>query len=312
MVDKKICFCFPGQGAQYPGMGKDLYDKSSKVKEIFELAADMLGLNVTKLLFEGDEDDLQNSRNAQIAITLVNLACRAALEERGVVSQASAGFSLGEYAAFVDAGVVSLEDIFSVVVGRGEIMQSQCEMNNEEIGPTGMAAVIGLDPDSVNDVLITSKIKDIYGANYNSPVQLVLSGTSLAIEKITPLLEEAGARRVIPLKVAGAFHSPLMKYASEQLGEFLEGITFNNPVKPFYSNVTGKTVNSGNELKKLCCNHLISPVQWISICHQIKEDGFDTAIESGPGNVLTGLWKKQKIDGIKFLSTGTVEKIETI
>lgn len=314
MVDNsnKVCFCFPGQGAQYPGMGKDLYDQSAKVKKLFELAADQLGLNVTKLLFEGDAEDLQNSRNAQIAITLVNLACLTVLEERGIVSKGSAGFSLGEYAAFVDAGVISIEDIFPVVVGRGEIMQSQCEMNNDDIGSTGMAAVIGLDPDSVNKVLTSSGVKDIYGANYNSPVQLVLSGTTKAIEEITPLLKDAGARRVLPLKVAGAFHSPLMKHASEQLADFLKGITFNDPIKPLYSNVTGKIVSSGVEIKKLCSEHLISPVQWISTCRQIKEDGFDTAIESGPGAVLCGLWKKQKIEGIESFPTGTFEKIEII
>ena len=187
---------------------------------------DKIGKDMAEVLFSGMEEELRATDNTQIGMTLVNLSAALVLKERNIISAGCAGFSLGEFAAFADAGILTPEDTLKIVLGRGRIMQKACDNLAAANGPCGMAAVLGLDPDKAAEILINSGIKDVYAANYNSPVQLVISGTEEGLKTAEPVLKEAGARRFFPLKVAGPFHSPLMKQASDEFGEFLGGFTF--------------------------------------------------------------------------------------
>ncbi len=202
----KTAFVFPGQGAQYPGMGKDLWETSSAVKDLFQLASDTTGVNLTKLIFEGTEDDLKATDRQQIAITVVNLSAATVLREHGVRPDAVAGFSLGEFAALHEAGVVSLKDAIRIVRARGEIFERVSRSLDSPAGSPGMAAVVGLDFDKLTAAL--KGIDGIYPANYNSPTQIAISGTAKGLDAAEAALKAAGARRFIRLKVSGPFHSP--------------------------------------------------------------------------------------------------------
>lgn len=305
------CFLYPGQGAQYPNMGTDLFEHSDSVKELFTKAADITGIDVKKLLFEGTADDLKKTDNTQVAITLVNLAATKVLQEKGFTPAGCAGFSLGEYAALATAGIVSEEDVFALVKKRGEAMQAACEGLISTAGETGMAAVLSLAPEAIEEIIATSGIKDVYMANYNSPAQTVLSGVSEGLMALEPLLKEAGARRVAHLKVSGPFHSPLLNDARENFEEFLGGIEFKNPTMPLFSNVTGDIITEGEEAKKLCGLQIVSPVKWIDIEKKIMEKGFTMGLEAGPGKVLCGLFKA--LDrSFKCSPAGTIENISAI
>lgn len=296
MVDKKIALLFPGQGAQYPGMGKDLWDRYAGVKALFEKASDTAGKDMEALLFRGSEEDLKATENTQIAITLVNLAVRACLAEEGVSSCCAAGVSLGEYAAMVDTGILSEEDAFRLVVKRGDIMAQAGRRITETLGEPGMGAVMGLGFDAVKAVLDAAGRDDVFAANNNSPVQVVISGTKAGVAAVQDALKEAGAKRVIPLKVSGPFHTPLLAGGKEALAEAVAPLEFRDPRKDFYSNVTGSVVASGAEVKELCILQMVSPVQWLPIEKNIGAAGTDAVVEAGPGTVLTGLWKKSGQD----------------
>lgn len=303
----KTCFLFPGQGAQYPGMGKDLWESSDAVKSLFECASDTTGLDVQKIIFEGSEEELKETDKTQISITLINLAVSAVLKEQGIESQGCAGFSLGEYAALVESGILSAEEIFPLVKRRGEFMAKASSASGE----TGMAAVIGLSPEKIDELIGGSGIEGLYVANFNSPIQVVLSGTLDGLAKGEPLCKEAGAKRFIKLKVSGAFHSPLMQEARTALEEELNKYTFNDPVKPIYSNVTGKIISSADEAKKLCGEQVTSSVRWTAEETSLINDGFQRCIEAGPGMVLSGLWKAFNKD-IKCYPAGTLEQIQNL
>ncbi|QEN03766.1 ACP S-malonyltransferase [Thiospirochaeta perfilievii] len=304
-------FLYPGQGAQYPLMGTDFYENSDAVKELFDIAQKETGIDVKELLFNGSPEDLKQTDNTQVAITLVNLASTIMLKEKGIDPSGVAGFSLGEYAALATAGVVSVKDVFKLVKKRGDVMQSVCEGLKESKGETGMSAVLRITPEVIEDVIKTSGIDGVYMANYNSPSQTVISGLKESLLAIEPLLKEAGARRVVHLQVSGPFHSPLLEEAKNQFEDFLSTITFNDPQMPIYSNVTGDIIKSGEEAKKLCGDQIICPVKWISIENKIKEAGFTTAYESGPGKVLTGLFAGIDKE-FKSIPSGTLEDIQGI
>ncbi len=307
----KTCYLFPGQGAQYPGMGKDFFDASEEVRKLFSTASDITSMDLGKLLFEGTEEELKATDKTQVAITLVNCATSVYLKERGISADGAAGFSLGEYAALWEAGVLSLEDLFAIVKVRGELMEKASRNLDSPQGSPGMAAVIGLGYEDVMKVLEELKDDQVTLANYNSPIQMVLSGTAAGLEKGEKLFDDAGAMKYIRLKVSGPFHSPLLKEARDGLQEELSERTFNDPKKPVYANVTGKKVESGEEAKKLCVEQVVSTVRWVDEEQTILDAGYERILETGPGKVLTGLWKSFYRQ-MKAQPVGTVEAVEKL
>lgn len=304
----KTCYLFPGQGAQYPGMGKDFFDASAEVRKLFSRASEITSMDLEKLLFEGTEEDLKATDKTQVAITLVNCAVSVFLKEKGITADGAGGFSLGEYAALWEAGVLSLEDLFAVVKVRGELMEKASRNLDSPEGSPGMAAVIGLGYDDVMSVLESLKEDRVTLANYNSPIQMVLSGTAAGLDKGEKLFDEAGAMKYVRLKVSGPFHSPLLKEARDGLEEELKGRRFNDPVKPVYANVTGKQISSGEEAKKLCVEQVVSTVRWVDEEQAILDAGYERILEVGPGKVLTGLWKSFYRQ-MKAQPVGTVEAV---
>ncbi len=313
----KRAFLFPGQGAQYPGMGKDLHDHSDAVRRLFDAASDAGEINLRRLLFDGSEEDLKSTDNTQMAITLVNLAAATVLAERGITAHAAAGFSLGEYASLVQAGVLASEDVFAVVRRRGQCMErASRELDARYGGTAGMAAVLGLSFDEVRETLASHAFEQVYPAIHNSPVQTVVAGAGEEFERAQQVLKETGARRVMPLKVSGPFHTPLMESARAEFEEYLETVSFADPALPVYSNVTGARVASGKEARELCIRQLVSPVLWVDEQRGLVAEGYDELIEVGPGTVLGGLWKAYAkaagTDSVICRPAGTVEDIAGI
>ena len=304
----KTCFLFPGQGAQYPGMGKDLWEASSAVKELFSLASEVTGIDLEALLFSGSEADLQVTNRTQIAVTLVNLAAARVLAERGVAAAGYAGFSVGEYAALAAAEVISTRDLFAIVQARGELMESASRDADTAGGAAGMAAVIGLAPE-----LVTTAVEragaGVYAANYSSPRQVVLAGTAEGLARAEQECTAAGARRFIYLKVSGPFHSPLIESARRRFAEVVAGFTFHDPATPVYANVTGGRVASGAEAKRLCVEQIVSSVQWVTEINALLNDDYRRFVESGPGSVLTGLLRAFDTDA-QCIPGGTVADVE--
>ena len=303
----KTCFLFPGQGAQYPGMGKDLFAASATVRELFGQASDATGLDLEALLFRGSAEDLQATNRTQIAVTLVNLAVARALAERGVEAHGYAGFSVGEYAALAAAGVIADGDLFRIVQARGEAMEAASRGADTDGGPAGMAAVIGLPPERVTAVL--AGVDGAWAANFSSPAQVVLAGTAEGLAAAEQACTAAGARRFVALKVSGPFHSPLIESARVRFAEVVAGFTFHDPAHPVYANVTGGRIASGAEAKRLCVEQIVSSVQWVTEIHNLVEDGFERFLETGPGKVLTGLMRGFDT-GVKCTPVGTMEQVE--
>lgn len=309
-------FLFPGQGAQFPGMGRDLYEASGSVQKLFSKATEQVGFDVAELLFNGTEEELQATDKTQVAITAVNLAASRVLRERGVEPERCAGFSLGEYAAFVAAGVLSDEDVFPIVRARGNIMEEVSRTLDSNAGPAGMSAILGLDYDTVKETLDSSQIENVYPGIHNSPVQTVISGTAEALEAAEQVLRDAGARRVVRLKVSGPFHCPLMEEAKRRFESFLSDYTFSDPKLPVYTNVTGKRVESGDEVRTLCTEQLVNTVQWVAEVEALVSDGAGDFLEVGPGTVLGGLWKaytkSRDGGGRTCAAAGKLEDIDSI
>lgn len=282
-------YVFPGQGAQYPGMGKDLYEGSGLAKDLFEKANSILKFKITELMFDGTDEDLRQTRVTQPAIFLHSVILSRVLGDEFKPDMV-AGHSLGEFSALVANKTLSFEDGLRLVYKRAMAMQKACEFQ-----PSTMAAVLGMDDAEVEVVL--RNIEDIVvPANYNSPGQLVISGSIPGIEAACKLLEEAGAKRVIPLKVGGAFHSPLMEPAGKELAKAIEDTRFNKGICPIYQNVTGQSVTDAEIIKKNLVAQLTSPVRWTQISRNMIANGATEVIEVGPGNVLQGLIKKVKRD----------------
>jgi [acyl-carrier-protein] S-malonyltransferase len=311
MVARDLCcaFLFPGQGAQYPGMALDFLRVSPGARRLFELASDCMGKNIEALLNDVDEEALKRSDLAQPLLTLANLAAAAYLEEGGTRPSAAAGHSLGEYAALVTAGVISAEDCFALVAERGRIMQAVSGTLAGN-GAPGMAAVLGLGPEEVDALLAQWNLKNLYAANYNSKRQVVVSGSAAALAEAEKRFKEAGARRVLPLKVAGPFHSPLMAEAAEKFAPFLAKVSFNDPAIPFYSNVSGKAAETGAGIKELALKQITSPVRWIDEEEKLGASGINALFETGPGRILQGLWK-DVASPLPCYGAGTVEEIDT-
>ncbi len=277
-------YVFPGQGAQYPGMGKDLYEKSPEAKKLFDLANSILGFNITDIMFEGTIDDLKQTKVTQPAIFLHSVLLARFLKD--FAPEMVAGHSLGEFSALVANGTLNFEDGLTLVSKRAMAMQKACE-----IEPSTMAAIVGLDDNIVEDVC--ESIDDVVvAANYNCPGQLVISGSISGIDKACEVLTEKGAKRALKLVVGGAFHSPLMEPAREELAAAIESTKFNMPVCPVYQNVNAKPVVDSEEIKQNLIAQLTAPVRWTQIVQNMIADGATSFTEIGPGKVLQGLIKK--------------------
>ena len=278
-------YVFPGQGAQFIGMGKDLYDASEEAKILFEKANDILGFRITDIMFEGEAEELKQTKVTQPAIFL-HSTILAKLLGHHFQPEMVAGHSLGEISALTAVGVLAFEDALKLVSKRALAMQAACEAE-----PSTMAAILGLENEVVEG--ICEKVEGIVvAANYNCPGQLVISGTVDAINDACELLKEAGARRALVLPVGGAFHSPLMEPARAELAKAIEATTFNTPICPVYQNVTASAVTDPNEIKENLVAQLTAPVRWTQTMHQMIADGVSGFTEVGPGKVLQGLVKK--------------------
>jgi len=277
-------YVFPGQGAQFVGMGKDLYDNHSLAKEMFEKANEILGFRITDLMFAGTDEDLRQTRVTQPAIFLHSVILAATLPD--FKPDMVAGHSLGEFSALVASKALSFEDGLRLVYARAMAMQKACEAE-----PSTMAAILGLDDAKTEEVLAGIN-EVVVPANYNSPGQLVISGSMKGIELACEALKAAGAKRALPLKVGGAFHSPLMEPARVELAAAIEATTVNTPVCPVYQNVDAKPYTDPELIKANLVSQLTSPVRWTQIVQHMVADGAVSFVELGPGSVLQGLVKK--------------------
>ncbi len=275
-------YVFPGQGAQFAGMGKDLYDKSDSAKALFEKANDILGFRITDLMFAGTDEDLRQTRVTQPAVFLHSVILAFSLGE-AFKPDMVAGHSLGEFSALVTNKVLSFEDGLKLVFARAQAMQKACEKE-----PSTMAAILGLGDQKVEEIC-KSIDEVVVPANYNSPGQLVISGSVRGIEIACEKLKAAGARRALPLKVGGAFHSPLMEPARVELAEAINNTVFHQPICPIYQNATAERVTDPLKIKENLIAQLTAPVLWTQLVQRMISDGASHFIEVGPGNVLQGL-----------------------
>ncbi|WP_442267436.1 ACP S-malonyltransferase [Tenacibaculum sp. ZS6-P6] len=278
-------YVFPGQGAQFTGMGLDLYEKSPIAQELFEKANSILGFSITDVMFEGSADELKQTKVTQPAIFLHSVILAKVLGEEFKPDMV-AGHSLGELSALVANGVLSFEDGLTLVSKRALAMQKACEAQEST-----MAAVLGLE-DTVVEEVCESIDGVVVAANYNCPGQLVISGEIEAINKACEVLKEKGAKRALVLPVGGAFHSPLMEPAREELAKAIEETTFNTPNCPVYQNVAAKAITDPNEIKENLIAQLTAPVKWTQCVQAMIADGATEVIEVGPGKVLQGLMRK--------------------
>lgn len=282
----KRAYVFPGQGAQFVGMGKELYDSYPQAKILFDQANDILGFRITDILFAGTDEDLKQTKVTQPAVFLHSVIKALTLGD-AFAPDMVAGHSLGEFSALVAANVLSFEDGLRLVSKRALAMQAACELQ-----PSTMAAVLGLEDAKVVEVLSTIQDEIVVAANFNCPGQLVISGSIKGVEQACEALKLAGAKRALPLKVGGAFHSPLMEPAREELAQAIESTTFANPRCPIYQNVPACAVTSAEEIKHNLIAQLTAPVRWTESVRAMVQDGATHFVELGPGNVLQGLVKK--------------------
>ncbi|MCI8396752.1 MAG: ACP S-malonyltransferase [Clostridia bacterium] len=303
----KIGFIFPGQGSQYVGMGKDLYEKYDEVKKVYEDASKVLGIDVKQLSFEANEETLGQTKNTQITILTMSLGILELLKKEGIDAGVVSGLSLGEYTALIYAGYISFEDGMKIVRKRGELMQE-----NIPTGEWQMASIIGLEDEAVEQICKEVNTGFVVPANYNCPGQVAISGEKQAVEVAMEKAKEAGARKVVPLKTSGPFHTEKLKVASDKLREELDKIEikYNDKVKVI-KNIDAKPYTEADDIIEILSKHVMSPVQYKKTLEEMLQEGVDTFIEIGPGKVLSGFVKRVNKE-VKILNITDCDTLENV